>query len=104
MGNGRYTIRRVDNNQPEIVDLLRRLGFSVAILSNAGHGIPDLGLAKKGITMLAEIKDGQKAKSQRQLTRDQVVFHQEWHAEIPIIETTDDVLKLNARFAAMTKP
>lgn len=39
--------KRTDANQKAIVEELRALGFEVAVLSMAGHGVPDL-LVKRG--------------------------------------------------------
>jgi hypothetical protein len=96
-----YAIRKVDDNQPEIVETLRRCGFSVACTHIIGKGFPDLAISKHGITMLAEVKDGRKRKSSRRLTGDEKTFRENWKAEIPILETEDDVLALSYRFTRM---
>ena len=65
---------RVDFNQTEIVEALRKVGVSVQSLASIGKGCPDL-LASKGDAMwLIEVK-GPKGT----LTPDQVKFmHGEW--------------------------
>ena len=50
---------RIDRNQPEIVDALRKRGASVALLHTAHDGIPDLLVGYKGKNFLLEVKDGQ---------------------------------------------
>jgi hypothetical protein len=89
---------RVDANQPLIVATLRRCGFAVAHTHTIGKGFPDLCISRKGWTGLVEVKDSAKPPSARRLTPDEHKFHQEWPGEIFVIESVDDVLKLNERF------
>lgn len=89
---------RVDANQPVIVATLRRCGFAVAHTHTIGKGFPDLVIARNGWTGLVEVKDADKPPSARRLTNDEYDFHQKWPGEIFIIESVDDVLKLNDRF------
>ena len=84
---------RIDKNQVEIVKAFRKLGYSVAHTHTIGKGFPDLVIAKHGINTLVEVKDGEKVKSQKKLTPDEVEFHDNWQGEIIIIESIDDVLK-----------
>lgn len=78
--------KKVDANQPELVELFRELGARVAITSSAGDGFPDLvvqyrhpyniDIDKYGVeTYLVEIKDGSKPPSKRKLTAEQEEFH-----------------------------
>jgi hypothetical protein len=70
---------RVDRNQAEIVEALRKAGATVHITSSAGDGFPDLVVAYQRQTYLLEVKDGTKPPSERELTPDQVRFHVEWN-------------------------
>lgn len=47
---------RVDANQSEIIDALRRCGVTVVDLSAVGHGVPDLLAADIAGTFLVEVK------------------------------------------------
>ena len=69
---------RVDTNQRRIVLALRQVGASVATLSDAGAGVPDLLVGYRGLTLLMEVKDGSKPPSQRKLTKDQEQWHGRW--------------------------
>ncbi len=72
-------IARVDENQPVIVDCLRRCGCRVEILSAVGRGVPDLLVGTpRGQLILLEVKDGAKAPSRRQLTGEQERWHADW--------------------------
>lgn len=89
---------KADANQPIIVAALRRCGFVVAHCHTVGGGFPDLVIARRGWTGLVEVKDGSKPPSARKLTPDEAEFHAKWPGEIYILETVEDVLKLNERF------
>ena len=69
---------RVDDNQVEIVGVLRGHGATVVSLANVGAGVPDLLIGYGGISYLAEVKDGRKAPSRRTLTEDQAYFVETW--------------------------
>ncbi len=85
---------KVDDNQQEIVRLLRQLGCSVKSLAAVGGGCPDLLVGTQGKNLLIEVKDGAKAKSRRKLTTDQQEFHKTWDGRIHLVETDQDVLDL----------
>lgn len=70
--------RRIDANQPEAVDYLRRAGYSVHITSALGGGFPDLVVARERFTALVELKDGRKSESQRRLTLPEQAFKNRW--------------------------
>ena len=53
--------KRTDNNHKEIVNALRKLGFSVFDTSGIGKGFPDLVAGKHQKTILIEIKSSNKA-------------------------------------------
>lgn len=91
---------RTDANQPEVVDAFRKLGCSVAILSQVGGGVPDLAVSKGGTAgyggrmCFVEVKDGDKPPSDRQLTPDQVEFVQKWRGPVYIVENLDEVARV----------
>jgi VRR-NUC domain len=72
-------IARVDENQPSIVDCLRRCGCLVEVLSRVGRGVPDLlVLTPRGQFILLEVKDPTQPKHNQQLTPDQETWHRLW--------------------------
>jgi hypothetical protein len=84
--------RRADGNQPEIVAALRAAGAVVQPLHTVGGGVPDLLVATKTRTMVMEIKDPTKPKSDRKLTPAQQKWHDMWIGEKHVVETVDEAL------------
>jgi hypothetical protein len=87
---------RIDTNQPKIVESLRESGYSVAVLSPLGGGIPDIlvgGPSKKRgrppFSILFEIKNPE---FKWKLTSDEFNFFKEWRGAAYIIETYEDAL------------
>jgi len=68
---------RVDDNQKEIVEGLRRYGASVLITSQLKNCF-DILVGYNGINHIMEIKDGKKPKSQRKLTKGEQQFCETW--------------------------
>ena len=85
---------KVDDNQNALVSIWRSMGISVAITSASHDGFPDVVLGYGGITVLVEIKDGNKPPSKRKLTPDQVKFHNEFKGAITVVETQEQALEL----------
>lgn len=85
---------RIDANQPQIVQGLRKCGYSVAITSGVGGGFPDIVVGARGRSLLFEIKDPDQSASGRKLTEDERQFHMTWMGQIAIIETLEDALKI----------
>jgi len=84
--------KRIDANQNCIVKALRAKGAYVRIVSQ-GDGLPDLLVGYKGVTYLLEVKDGDKAPSQRQLTPAEKKFFDEWTGGIiAIVTSVEDAL------------
>lgn len=74
---------KVDDNQNEIVDALRKAGCAVLSLAAVGKGCPDLLVQRAGIYLyLLEVKDGSKPPSARRLTPDQKEFFLSWNAYV----------------------
>lgn len=84
---------RTDRNQAEIVYSLRKAGCSVQDLHAIGQGCPDILVARGGVLVLMEIKDGMAKPSARQLTLDEIRFHRTWQSKIYVVETIEDALK-----------
>lgn len=85
---GPYTVRKVDANQPEIVEALRAAGASVQILSGVGHGCPDVIVGLKGRNYLFEIKARGGA-----MTRDEIIWQHGWNGQYTIVRTVDQALE-----------
>jgi hypothetical protein len=75
---------------------LRDLGYSVMVMSDLGHGKPDVcvgtTISDKPHNFLFEIKDGSKPPSQRKLTKDEVAFFSKWEGQVNIILSTAEAL------------
>ena len=76
--------RRIDANQNEIVDALRKCGATVRGITQ-GDGIPDLLVGYNGETILMEVKDGQKVPSARKLTEAEQDFFNKWTGGLLVV-------------------
>ena len=86
--------RKIDDNQNEIVKMLRRIGCSVAITSMVGKGMPDLLIGFRKKNFLFELKDGNKTESRKRLTPDEEKFFNTWQGQVNKVETFDEILKI----------
>lgn len=86
------TAARVDRNQGEIVDALRKAGYSVLVLSAVGKGCPDLlvGVDRNDgdeRNLLLEVKmPGEK------LTPRELRWHAEWKGQKQIVSSAEEAL------------
>lgn len=85
---------KVDANQAEIVEALRRIGCSVQPLHSVGSGCPDLLVGVNGLNILMEIKDSAKPPSARKLTPDQLIWHDEWRGQVQVVETVEKAVAI----------
>ena len=88
---------RVDANQKEIVTMLRRMGYSVAVTSDCGKGFPDIVVGRSGKNYLFEIKDGNKVPSAQKLTEAEQQFSDSWKGQYNVITCLDDAIKILRR-------
>lgn len=86
---------KADDNQPQIVQAFRRLGFSVQHLHTVGKGCPDILVGRAGINYLVEIKDGSKCESKRKLTKDEEDFFKIWRGQVCKIESVEQVVEFS---------
>jgi len=113
--------KRVDRNQPEIVDALRKAGASVGHTHAVGQGFPDIVVGVKGLTLvgdfsvkrvkqllhavhglsvidgatlLLELKDGSQSASKQKLTPDEVEFHENWKGQLAIVNSAEAAVEL----------
>jgi hypothetical protein len=85
--------KRRDANQAQIVRALRQVGATVEILSDIGHGCPDLLVAPKyGALTLMEVKDGSKLPSEQKLTPDEAQWIELWNSRVFIVKSVDEAL------------
>ena len=84
---------RIDANQNQIVDAMRKVGAVVRIISQ-GDGIPDLLVGYRGFTILMEVKDGEKVPSARKLTEAEQKFFDDWRGGmLVIVNSVDEALE-----------
>ena len=85
---------KIDSNQNEIVEALRRCGASVLITSQLKNCF-DILVGYNGINYIVEIKDGNKPPSQRRLTKGEIQFRDNWKGgKYYVIESIEDALKM----------
>ena len=82
-------MRRSDLNQSEIVSGLREIGCSVLVLSNVGHGCPDICVSRAGSTMMMEIKS-----AKGKLTPDEEKFISCWRGRYAIVRSLDEAIEV----------
>ena len=85
---------KIDDNQTEIVDALRKAGASVQSLAATGKGCPDLLVGYNGMNLLMEVKDGSKVPSKRKLTSDQITWHFNWLGQVEVVKNVEEALRL----------
>ena len=83
---------KVDDNQPEIIAALRKIGATVQPLHSVGSGCPDLLVGFRGANFALEIKDGSKPPSARKLTQDQVDWHGGWKGQVAVVCNINEAL------------
>lgn len=86
---------KIDDNQKKIVQALRAMGATVEPrLARIGGGVPDILVGYKGVNILMEIKDGNKPKSQRKLTPDEIEWANKWRGSVYVVETIEQAIKI----------
>lgn len=83
---------KVDRNQSEIVDALRKAGATVQPLHTVGAGCPDLLVGFRGVNYLIEVKDWKADASHRKLNSMQVDWHEAWRGQVSKAETVASAL------------
>lgn len=82
---------RIDDNQNQVVDDLRKAGCEVFITSALGNGFPDL-VVKRERLLLVELKDPSKVPSARKLTPDEEEFARRFDDSVIVAETAAEIL------------
>jgi hypothetical protein len=80
-------VKKVDLNQPEIIEQAKKLGMSVQSLHTIGKDCPDVLFGYAGINILCEIKNGN-----NDLSEGQKNYHDNWQGQIATVRNIDDVV------------
>ncbi len=98
---------KVDRNQSEIVEALRKVGaFVEPKLSRVGEGCPDLLICFRGVWRVLEVKDWALPPSGRKLTPKEAAWGlaaATVGGEVPVIESVADALRVIGVDGTMTK-
>jgi hypothetical protein len=86
-------IARIDGNQKQIVEQLRRLGVTVLHTYQLKNCF-DILVGYEGKNYAFEIKDGSKPKSARKLTEGEQKFFDGWLGQVDKVESTDEICKI----------
>jgi hypothetical protein len=85
---------KVDRNQPEIVEALRRYGATVLITSQLKNCF-DILVGFNGHNIIMEIKDGDLPPSKKRLTEGEEKFCDEWKGgKYNIVESIDEAINI----------
>jgi Holliday junction resolvase len=84
---------KVDDNQKQLVEQIRKCGYSVLIISQLKN-CADILVGAKGRNYLFEIKDPLKVKSKRKLTPGEDKFHNSWSGQVSVVHTIEEVLTI----------
>lgn len=90
---------KVDDNQAEIVNALRKAGCTVQHLHAVGGGCPDILVGFRSRNVLVEIKDGNKPPSQQKLNAKQEEWHEGWKGQVAVVTSVKEALELVVGFA-----
>lgn len=85
---------KVDSNQPEIIEALRKAGASVQPLHAVGGGCPDILVGFRGRNFAMEVKDGSLPPSARRLTEMQADWHLLWRGQVAVVKSVPEALAL----------
>lgn len=98
---------RIDDNQREVVEALRKCRCLVQSLATIGNGCPDL-LVFSPFTRrlhLLEVKDGRKRPKLRELTPDEKAFKALWgDAVVVVLNVADALVAVGAYAPASQTP
>jgi|TARA_R100000750_G_scaffold19992_1_gene13066 hypothetical protein len=101
MGYRSPTISKKDDNHKAIESLFNKLGWStldISALKNCADIVCGKGDAVKKVTIVGEIKDGDKPPSQRKLSKGEEEFRDRWRGYWFKIESIQDVIDIDRTF------
>jgi hypothetical protein len=75
---------RTDANHTAVVGAFRACGCEVESLAGLGKGVPDLLIYHRSTKrlILVEVKDGRRPPSERQLSPEQIEWHERWPVHV----------------------
>jgi hypothetical protein len=85
---------RADENQPAIVDALRKAGATVTPIHTLGKGVSDLLVSFRQRWLVLEVKNPTKPKRDRELTEDEKTWIGKQRAPVYIVFTPEDALMI----------
>jgi hypothetical protein len=85
-------IAKTDENQPAIVEALRKAGCSVAITAQVGGGFPDLVVGYMGFNYLMEANT-----HFGKHTPEQIAFIENWKGQICTVRSVEMALEIIGR-------
>jgi hypothetical protein len=85
---------RLDDNQTEIVQQLRRCCVSVQSLASVGKGCPDILVGFRGQNWLFEIKNPKQPAGKRKLTKDEDSWHLNWRGRVYVVMTFNQIAEI----------
>lgn len=85
---------RIDENQPEIVQALRKAGAEVTPLYRVGGGVSDLLVSWRQRWFLLEVKNPLKPRSDQELTPDQKRWIGAQHAPVHVVYSAEEAVGL----------
>ena len=74
------TARKVDANQAEIIEALRKAGATVHPTHTVGKGFPDVVVGLAGNNFLLEIKT-----HGGRMTKDEIAWHEAWRGQVAVV-------------------
>ena len=92
--------KKKDANQNPIVEALEAIGCSVYDASRVGGDFPDLIVAKGLKTMLIEVKNPERSKGRRELSKGQNKFLSGWRGYWARVLTVDEAVAEATRYFA----
>ncbi len=99
----KFIAKRSDKNQPNIVGTFRKMGFSVQSLHETGRGVFDLIIAKQGLNVFVEVKNGKKSPSARTLTPPQKRWHFGWTGMRCIVTCEEEAVSVAGQINDMLR-
>lgn len=89
---------RIDENQPAVVDAMRKIGAVVTPLHAVGGGISDLLVSFRQRWFVLEVKNPAKPKADQELTKDQKKWIAAQRAPVCIVKTPMDAVMFLQQF------
>ena len=96
-------VYKVDQNQKELIEAAKKLGFSVKNTAMVKDGFVDVVLGIHGLNFLIEIKNPSGPSTQQKLTIMEEKFHREWNGSTHIVKTIDDLILIKKEALQMSQ-